>query len=237
MSCASSCAEVTDPPQIRMALRHTWSTFFARHGSLTPVQQQAIPPILAGSNTLVIAPTASGKTESVVAPLLERHVLGTAARQSAGAELRILYICPTRALVRDLYERLAPSLEHLGVALSMKSGDTGPVSTRQPPTVLITTPESTDSLLTRAPRLFAPLRAIVLDEIHLFDNSPRGDHLRCLLRRIEQIRRYHQRETQADPPIPLQRIALSATILDPAGVAGRYLVDTCLLYTSDAADE
>ncbi len=226
MSCASSCAEMTDPPQIRMALRHTWSTFFARHGSLTPVQQQAIPPILAGSNTLVIAPTASGKTEAVLAPLLERHVLGTAARQSAGAELRILYICPTRALVRDLYERLAPSLEHLGVALSMKSGDTGPVSTRQPPTVLITTPESTDSLLTRAPRLFAPLRAIVLDEIHLFDNSPRGDHLRCLLRRIEQIRRYHQQETQVDPPIPLQRIALSATILDPAGVASRYLVDT-----------
>ena len=174
----------------------------------------------------MIAPTASGKTEAVLAPLLERHVLGTAARQSAGAELRILYICPTRALVRDLYERLAPSLEHLGVALSMKSGDTGPVSTRQPPTVLITTPESTDSLLTRVPRLFAPLQAIVLDEIHLFDNSPRGDHLRCLLRRIEQIRRYHQQETQVDPPIPMQRIALSATIADPAGVASRYLVDS-----------
>ncbi len=212
--------------QVRVALRHTWSTFFARHGSLTPVQQLAIPPILAGSNTLVIAPTASGKTEAVLAPLLEQHVLDKTARQAAGAELRILYICPTRALVRDLYERLAPPLEHLGVALSMKSGDTGPVSTRQPPTVLITTPESTDSLLTRAPRLFTLLRAIVFDEIHLFDNSPRGDHLRCLLRRIEQIRRHHQHETQVNPPIPLQRIALSATILDPAGVAGRYLVDS-----------
>ena len=212
--------------QVKVALRHTWSTFFARHGSLTPVQHQAIPPILAGSNTLVIAPTASGKTEAVLAPLLERHVLGKTNQQSAGAELRILYICPTRALVRDLYERLAPPLEHLGVALSMKSGDTGPVSTRQPPTVLITTPKSTDSLLTRAPRLFTLLRAIVLDEIHLFDNSPRGDHLRCLLRRIEQIRRYHQQETQVDPPIPLQRIALSATILDPAGVSSRYLVDS-----------
>ena len=46
------------------------------------------------------------------------------------------------------------------------------------------------------------------------------------MRRIEQIRRYHQQETQVDPPIPLQRIALSATILDPAGVASRYLVDS-----------
>ena len=72
--------------QVKVALQHTWSTFFARHGGLTPVQQQAIPPILAGSNTLVIAPTASGKTEAVLAPLLERHVLGTAARQSANAE-------------------------------------------------------------------------------------------------------------------------------------------------------
>ncbi len=72
----------------------------------------------------------------------------------------------------------------------MKSGDTGPVSALNPPTVLITTPESTDSLLTRAPRLFIGLRALVLDEIHLFDNGVRGDHLRCLLGRIAHIRRY-----------------------------------------------
>ncbi len=211
--------------QAKGSLQHAWSPFFTRHGSLTPVQQQAIPPILDGHNTLVIAPTASGKTEAVLAPLLERHVLGAEAPRSGEPELRILYICPTRALVRDLYERLTPPLAQLQVTLGMKSGDTGPVPTSRPPVVLITTPESTDSLLTREPRLLAGLQAVVLDEIHLFDGGVRGDHLRCLLRRVEHVRRYSQQQAGVDPPIPLQRIALSATIPDPAGVADRYLAD------------
>lgn len=214
---------IPDTTQIKAQLPSAWSVFFARHGSLTPVQQQAIPPILDGHNTLVIAPTASGKTEAVLAPLLERHVLGRAAPVSGEPSLRILYICPTRALVRDLYERLAPPLAQLYVTLGMKSGDTGPVSASRPPTVLVTTPESTDSLLTREPRLLAGLQAVVLDEIHLFDGGVRGDHLRCLLRRIEHVRRYSQQQTGVDLPIPLQRVALSATIPDPAGVAERYL--------------
>ncbi len=113
-----------EPLRPKDNLPHTWSAFFARHGSLTPVQQQAIPPILAGRNTLVIAPTATGKTEAVIAPLLERHILGADAAISSAPELHILYICPTRALVRDLYERLALPLAQLGVALSMKSRDT-----------------------------------------------------------------------------------------------------------------
>lgn len=214
---------MNDVDEIRTQLSCTWSPFFTRHGSLTPVQQQAIPPILDGHNTLVIAPTASGKTEAVIAPLLERHVLGAQALRNGEPELRILYICPTRALVRDLYERLAPALAQLGVPLGMKSGDTGPVSASRPPAVLLTTPESTDSLLTRVPRLLASLRAIVLDEIHLFDGGVRGDHLRCLLRRIEVVRRHSQQAAGVEPPVPSQRVALSATIPDPAGVASRYL--------------
>ncbi|MFZ2358057.1 MAG: DEAD/DEAH box helicase [Anaerolineae bacterium] len=214
---------MSDVIEVKAQLPFTWSPFFARHGSLTPVQQQAIPPILDGHNTLLIAPTASGKTEAVIAPLLERHVLGWAAPAGDEPSLRVLYICPTRALVRDLYERLAPPLAQLQVILGMKSGDTGPVSASRPPTVLITTPESTDSLLTREPRLLAGLQAVVLDEIHLFEGGVRGDHLRCLLRRIEHVRRYSQGQAGVEPLIPLQRIALSATIPDPVGVVGRYL--------------
>ncbi|MDQ3248427.1 MAG: DEAD/DEAH box helicase [Chloroflexota bacterium] len=207
---------------VKASLPHTWPVFFARHGNFTPVQQQAIPLVLAGKHTLIIAATASGKTEAALAPLIERYLC---AEQNAAARpsvLRILYICPTRALVRDLYQRLAGPLEALGVTLAIKSGDTGPVSTTHPPTVLITTPESTDSLLTRAPRLLTTVQALVLDEIHLFDNSPRGDHLRCLLRRIEIIQAYHRQQTGEQPS--LQRVALSATVPDPAGVAARYLV-------------
>ena len=216
---------MTTPHTLKSRLPHTWAPFFARHGSFTPVQEAAIPPILDGHSTLVIAATASGKTEAAVAPLLERHCLSPlspSGRGVGGEGLRILYLCPTRALVRDLYERLRLPLEQLDISFSMKSGDTGPVSTLHPPTLLITTPESTDSLLTRSPRLLAELSAIVLDEIHLLDGGPRGDQLRCLLRRIENIRSYHQRQNDL-PATPLQRIALSATVPDPAGIAVRYL--------------
>lgn len=142
---------------------------------------QAIPPILQGKDTLVIAATASGKTEAVVAPLLERLLQPGPLEQG---RLRLLYISPTRALVRDLVERLQIPLETLGISLALKTGDSGPIAAANPATLLITTPESTDSLLTRIPRLFIPLQAIILDEIHLFDNTRRGDHLRCLLNRI-----------------------------------------------------
>lgn len=208
------------PAELKDRLPHTWPVFFARHGNFTAVQRQAIPPILAGKQTLIMAATASGKTEAALAPLLERHLFHKPAGEPA---LRILYICPTRALVRDLYERLTTPLARLGIALGIKSGDTGPVSLQTPPTVLITTPESVDSLLTRGPRLFIPLRGLVLDEIHLFDHSPRGDQLRCLLARIAHIQSYHAQQSGETPP-PLQRVALSATVPDPAGVVQRYLL-------------
>ncbi len=215
-------------------LPHTWPVFFARHGNLTQTQQAAIPSILSGQNTLLIAPTATGKTEAVIAPLLERHLLGTSEtlgetlpRESA---LCILYICPTRALVRDLYERLLAPLTELGISFMMKSGDSGPVPVQRPPMVLLTTPESLDSLLTRAPRLFGSVRAIVLDEIHLFDATPRGDHLRCLLKRIDSIRAYRlqelgHKELVHKVVLPLHRVALSATVSNPTALADRYLAD------------
>jgi ATP-dependent Lhr-like helicase len=190
---------------------------------LTATQREGIPPILAGQNTLLIAATATGKTEAAIAPLLERHLLGAEALPGQNPVVQILYICPTRALVRDLYERLLTPLTELGVTLAMKSGDTGPVSMQRPPAVLITTPESTDSLLTRAPRLMAGLRAVVLDEIHLFDATPRGDHLTCLLKRIDHIRRYRAQEEAQQAAPPLQRVALSATVSNPAALAERYL--------------
>jgi len=202
-----------NPQEVKALIPHTWPLFFGRHGRFTPIQQLAIPPIIAGQDLLVIAPTAAGKTEAVIAPLVERH--WEALRRPG---LTLLYVCPTRALVRDLYERLHPILHDAAIPVGMKTGDTGPVAVQRPPAILITTPESTDSLLTRAPRLFRQLQAIVLDEIHLFDNSPRGDHLRCLLARIERIRSY-----ELEGVAPIQRVVLSATVPNPEGVAERYL--------------
>jgi ATP-dependent Lhr-like helicase len=208
--------------ELQSRLLHTWPVFFARHGNFTAVQRTAIPPILAGRHTLIVAATAAGKTEAALAPLLEHHLFDER-RPPPNKSLLILYLCPTRALVRNLYERLRLPLEELQISLSMKSGDTGPVVVGDPPMVLITTPESTDALLTRAPRLFTTLRAVVLDEIHLLDDSVRGDHVRSLLQRITIIQRYHRQQTGGAHSPPFQRVALSATVADPTGIAARYL--------------
>ena len=201
------------PYEVKERIPHTWPLFFTRHGHFTPIQQQAIPPILDGHDVLVISATASGKTEAVLAPLIERYWPSLLT-----PHLSVLYICPTRALVRDLYERLREALVDTQISVAMKTGDVpAPI---KPVHILITTPESTDAMLTRAAKQFIHLQAIVLDEIHLFDNTPRGDHLRCLLPRIERIRQYAQPQAK-----PMQRVALSATVPDPAGVAGRYLHD------------
>ncbi len=202
--------------EVKSRMSHTWPLFFAKHGRFTSIQQQAIPPILDGKNVLAIAATASGKTEAVIAPLLERLWPQLLAARSL--PLTILYICPTRALVRDLYERLLPILDDTSISIGMKTGDVA--RTRKTPSILLTTPESVDSMLTRSPKMFIGLQAIVLDEIHLFDNTPRGDHLRCLLPRIERIRQYGRPQIA-----PMQRVALSATVLDPVGVSARYLHD------------
>ena len=222
--------------QVKARIPHTWPLFFARHGRFTPIQQLAIPTILDGQDALIISATASGKTEAVLAPLLERlwthlhqppatsHQQPATSNQPPATSLSLLYICPTRALVGDLYRRLQPILADSGISLGMKTGDVALAQT--PPALLLTTPESTDALLTRAARLFANVQAIVLDEIHLFDNTPRGDHLRCLLARIERIRQYAHPEAE-----PAQRVALSATVPDPEGVARRYLRNGRFLQT------
>ena len=85
---------------IRAALRRTWTPFFSRFGRLTEVQVRAIPVILDGKNLVVISPAASGKTEAVVAPAVERLLPDRRGRFS------ILYVSPTRALVNDLHLRL-----------------------------------------------------------------------------------------------------------------------------------
>ena len=78
-------------------LPRAWSAFFERFGRLTPVQRAVIPHILEGEDILVSAATASGKTEAVCAPLLERFI-------GRATPWTILYVCPTRALTNDIYQ-------------------------------------------------------------------------------------------------------------------------------------
>ena len=197
---------------IRQRMPYAWNAFFARFGTLRPIQLTAIPPILDGKNVLVTAPTAGGKTEAVIAPICERM------SRSRWPGLSVLVVTPTRALVNDLYARLANPCDQLRIRLGRKTAD-HPVGDEISEQILITTPESTESLLSFRRDWLSNIQVVVLDEIHLLDGSPRGDQLRQLLSRLSAYR-HHVGGTGF---VGLQRIAMSATVSDPRGLANVYV--------------
>jgi ATP-dependent Lhr-like helicase len=182
-------------------LRATWPIFFSRFGRLLPVQEATIPHILDGRNVLVCSPTATGKTEAVVAPICERLL------SEPADTVQCLYIAPTRALVNDLDARLADPLRELDISYAVKTGDRPVFDKRRPARFVITTPESFDSILSRSPEVLMAPRWLVLDEIHLLDGTYRGDQLRVLVKRVPGVR----------------IAALSATVSTPKETGSRYM--------------
>jgi ATP-dependent Lhr-like helicase len=214
---------IEDRLALKARLPRTWPAFFERHGRFTTAQRAAIPALLDGHNVVISAPTASGKTEAAMAPLVERHC------RHAHPRLAILYVVPTRALVADVAARLGHALEQLRISLAVKTRDLNTFRPARPPAVLITTPESADALLASRPETFANLRAAVIDELHLLDGTPRGDQMRVILNRIRRIRDYACRQGDA-PDAEVQYVALSATLPNPTAVAARYFPDARVIH-------
>jgi ATP-dependent Lhr-like helicase len=175
-------------------------------GDLRPTQSEAIAPIQGGTDVLLLAPTAGGKTEAAFLPLLSR-----AASQS-WTGLSVLYVCPLKALLNNLEPRLARYAGFVGRRVGIWHGDVGDSARRRmladTPDIILTTPESVEAILisTRVEHrsLFASLRAVVVDELHAFAGDDRGWHLLALLARLERIAGRR-----------LQRVGLSATIGNP----------------------
>lgn len=174
--------------------------------SLRPLQEQAIAPVLDGRHALLGAPTAGGKTEAAVLPLLSRMV------QERWSGLSVLYVCPLRALLNNLYPRVHGYCELLGHRAAIWHGDVGDGERKRiladPPDVLLTTPESIEAMLMSrrvdADRLFGGVQAVVVDEIHAFAGDDRGWHLLAVLARLDALA---GRE--------LQRVGLTATVGNP----------------------
>jgi ATP-dependent helicase Lhr and Lhr-like helicase len=177
--------------------------------SLRPLQEQSIDPLLAGRDALLIAPTAGGKTEAAVFPLFSRML------EEGWQGLSILYVCPIKALLNNLEHRLRRYAELVGRRVALWHGDVGASERRKidrdPPDVLLTTPESIEVILTSTlrehERIFAGLRTIVVDELHAFAGDDRGWHLQFLMERLEGT--IGQK---------LQRVGLSATVGNPDGL-------------------
>ncbi len=216
-----------DEQVIKDRLQRTWYAFYGRFPHLRPIQRLATGPLLAGRPVLVSAPTATGKTEALLAPLVERLLAARSDALRAGGPPRarhdastlggprLLVVSPTRALCNDLRRRLDGPLRALGVSLGLKTGDDpNPrgLDRGEGPAVLVTTPESLDSLLARRPATLRDVGAVVLDELHLLAGTSRGDQLRVLLARLDRV-----------AAAPVQRAGASATPAHPQEVADDYL--------------
>ena len=146
---------------------------------LRPLQAAAIEPVLAGDDCLLLAPTAGGKTEAAVFPLLSRM----ADERWTGTS--VLYVCPLRALLNNLQPRLDGYAGWLGRPAALWHGDIGQAARRRilldPPDILLTTPESLEAMLvstTSTPDASSPVSAaVVVDEVHAFAGDDRGWHL------------------------------------------------------------
>ncbi|MFH1075326.1 MAG: DEAD/DEAH box helicase, partial [Pseudomonadota bacterium] len=200
-----------------LLLPNTFRAFYGAFPRLHAIQEQAISPILEGNDLIIQSATGSGKTEAALAPCLEQ-IIRSGSTQSA------LYIVPTRALAFDIRRRFEPVLvERLGLRFAIRTGDikrTGGGS----PDIVLTTPESLDVMLGSGNSdlrgFLLRVRTVIIDEVHPFIHQYRGRQLVYLLQRLE--RRIGK---------PLQKIALSATIAEPAAVI-RFLgfrPDTVLL--------
>ncbi|MEU8128740.1 DEAD/DEAH box helicase [Micromonospora sp. NPDC049049] len=174
---------------------------------LRELQKQAIAPLLAGDDALLLASTASGKTEAALFPVL------SAMATANWPGISVLYVCPLKALLNNLGPRLDQYTSWLGRRSAVWHGDVTSAGRRrilhEPPNVLLTTPESIESMLVSRTidhtHLLAGLRVVIIDEVHAFAGDDRGWHLLALLERLAY-------------PIgrPIQRIGLSATVGNPA---------------------
>jgi Lhr-like helicase len=192
------------PPRLQEAIasRLGWS-------SLRSVQEMAGHALLDGKNAVILAPTAGGKTEASIFPLLATLM----EREPQGVGL--IYIAPIKALLNNQAERLGLYTEMVGLRRFLWHGDIKDSEKRafikEPTAVLMTTPESLEVMLLSAKvphaQLFGDLRALVVDEVHAPAGTDRGAHQMSVVERLIG-------HTLND----VQRVGLSATVGNPVDI-------------------
>src|SRR5512132_2171492 len=195
-------------------------TWFERRFPEGPTDPQAHgwPSIAAGDDTLIAAPTGSGKTLAAFLVGIDRLFRAAAAEPDRELGTEVVYVSPLKALAADIQENLERPLaeirevaRELGLAVPelrvlLRTGDTSSTARaamlRQPPHLLITTPESLYLLVTaaRSRERLRSVRTVIVDEIHAVARDKRGSHLALTLERLDALAKHRP-----------QRIGLSAT--------------------------
>src|SRR5690348_7610183 len=178
----------------------------------TPAQELGWPAIASGAHVLIQAPTGSGKTLTAFMSAIDRL------NETPGEGLRVLYVSPLKALNYDIERNLRGPLAGLESKLrvAVRTGDTPAKERREllkePPDILITTPESLYLMLTSQARdTLRFVETLILDEVHAVAGTKRGAHLALSVERLEAL--------CERPP---QRIGLSAT-QRPLAEIGRFV--------------
>jgi ATP-dependent helicase Lhr and Lhr-like helicase len=203
--------------------------FTGRFAAATAAQERAWPALGAGNDALICAPTGSGKTLAAFLVCLDRLVRAG----MAGAlepRIEVVYVSPLKALSNDIQKNLQAPLAEIAVLAAergvllpsirtaVRTGDTPTrdreLMLRQPPHILVTTPESLFLLLTaeRSRAALRGVRTVIVDEIHAVVDDKRGAHLALSLARLDDL------VEKAGNQAP-QRIGLSATVRPIAEVA------------------
>jgi ATP-dependent Lhr-like helicase len=212
---ASSAFHLLDERIQRWIWQKQWT-------ELREAQERAIPLLIEpGRDVIIMAATASGKTEAAFLPILTRLKRGelTAGNGPAPGQGLAVYVSPLKALINDQWSRLSELCEHLEIAVTPWHGDIAATRKKRfenhPCGCLLITPESLEAMLIRhghcLARLFARTQYVVIDELHAFLEGERGRQLQSQLHRLEQAlgRR-------------ITRVGLSATLGD-AGLARGFL--------------
>jgi ATP-dependent Lhr-like helicase len=206
------------PPRTDVApLPPAFAAWFAARGWAPRAHQSALlATARAGRSALLIAPTGGGKTLAGFLPsLIELAAASAGAGRARPYALHTLYISPLKALAVDVARNVIGPAREMGLDLRIepRTGDTPPARRQRqrarPPDMLLTTPEQLALLIAseHARVFFADLQAVIIDEIHTFAPTKRGDLLSLALERLQTWAPRHR------------RIGLSATVPDPAALA------------------